>query len=304
MAWFKKARKPIAPSDGKASRVPEGLWVKCPGCSLVIYNKDLTANLNVCPTCAHHFRLSAAERLRMLFDADWTEHDRSLTSTDPLNFTDTKAYKARLLAGAAATGLKDAVIVASGAIDRIETVVAAMEYEFIGGSMGVVVGEKIARGIERAIERRTPIVIVCCSGGARMMEGALSLMQMAKVCGALARLDRAQVPYISVLTDPTTGGVTASFAMLGDLNIAEPKALIGFAGPRVIEQTIRQKLPDGFQRSEFLLEKGMLDLIVDRREMKAAIAGALRFMGATQAAAAPADGVADETVAEEPASQT
>ncbi len=220
-----------------------------------------------------------------------------------MNFTDTKAYKTRLEAGAAATGLKDAVIVASGAIDRIETVVAAMEYEFIGGSMGVVVGEKIARGIERAIERRTPVVIVCCSGGARMMEGALSLMQMAKVCGALARLDRARVPYISVLTDPTTGGVTASFAMLGDLNIAEPKALIGFAGPRVIEQTIRQKLPDGFQRSEFLLEKGMLDLIVDRREMKATIAGALRFMGATPAAAAPV-AAADEAVAGEPASQT
>jgi acetyl-CoA carboxylase carboxyl transferase subunit beta len=303
MAWFKKARKPIAPSDGKASRVPEGLWVKCPGCSQAIYNKDLAANLNVCPKCAHHFRLSAVERLRMLFDGDWTEHDSSLTSTDPLNFTDTKAYKARLEAGAAATGLKDAVIVASGAIERMETVVAAMEYEFIGGSMGVVVGEKIARGIERAIERRMPIVIVCCSGGARMMEGALSLMQMAKVCGALARLDRAQVPYISVLTDPTTGGVTASFAMLGDLNIAEPKALIGFAGPRVIEQTIRQKLPEGFQRSEFLLEKGMLDLIVDRREMKAAIAGALRFMGATQAEASPV-AAADEAVAGEPASQT
>jgi acetyl-CoA carboxylase carboxyl transferase subunit beta len=303
MAWFKKARKPIAPSDGKASRVPEGLWVKCPGCSQAIYNKDLAANLNVCPKCAHHFRLSAVERLRMLFDGDWTEHDSSLTSTDPLNFTDTKAYKARLEAGAAATGLKDAVIVASGAIERMETVVAAMEYEFIGGSMGVVVGEKIARGIERAIERRMPIVIVCCSGGARMMEGALSLMQMAKVCGALARLDRAQVPYVSVLTDPTTGGVTASFAMLGDLNIAEPKALIGFAGPRVIEQTIRQKLPEGFQRSEFLLEKGMLDLIVDRREMKAAIAGALRFMGATQAEASPV-AAADEAVAGEPASQT
>jgi acetyl-CoA carboxylase carboxyl transferase subunit beta len=303
MAWFKKARKPIAPSDGKASRVPEGLWVKCPGCSQAIYNKDLAANLNVCPKCAHHFRLSAVERLRMLFDGDWTEHDSSLTSTDPLNFTDTKAYKARLEAGAAATGLKDAVIVASGAIERMETVVAAMEYEFIGGSMGVVVGEKIARGIERAIERRMPIVIVCCSGGARMMEGALSLMQMAKICGALARLDRAQVPYISVLTDPTTGGVTASFAMLGDLNIAEPKALIGFAGPRVIEQTIRQKLPEGFQRSEFLLEKGMLDLIVDRREMKAAIAGALRFMGATQVEASPV-AAADEAVAGEPASQT
>jgi acetyl-CoA carboxylase carboxyl transferase subunit beta len=302
MAWFKKARKPIAPSNGKASRVPEGLWVKCPGCSQAIYNKDLTANLSVCPKCAHHFRLSAAERLRMLFDGDWTEHDRSLTSTDPLNFTDTKAYKTRLEAGATATGLKDAVIVASGAIDRMETIVAAMEYEFIGGSMGVVVGEKIARGIERAIERRIPIVIVCCSGGARMMEGALSLMQMAKVCGALARLDRAQVPYISVLTDPTTGGVTASFAMLGDLNIAEPKALIGFAGPRVIEQTISQKLPPGFQRSEFLLEKGMLDLIVDRRELKTAIAGALRFMGAAQAEASPV-AAADEAVAGEPASQ-
>jgi len=232
-------------------------------------------------------------RLRMLFDGDWTEHDRSLTSTDPLNFTDTKAYKTRLQAGATATGLKDAVIVASGAIDRMQTVVAAMEYEFIGGSMGVVVGEKIVRGIERAIERRTPVVIVCCSGGARMMEGALSLMQMAKVCGALARLDRARVPYISVLTDPTTGGVTASFAMLGDLNIAEPKALIGFAGPRVIEQTIRQKLPDGFQRSEFLLEKGMIDMVIDRRELKATIAGALRFMGARhkpQSPSAPTDG--------------
>jgi acetyl-CoA carboxylase carboxyl transferase subunit beta len=277
MAWFKKARKPIAPSDGKASRVPEGLWVKCPGCSQAIYNKDLAANLNVCPKCAHHFRLSATERLRMLFDGEWTEHDSSLTSTDPLNFTDTKAYKARLEAGAAATGLKDAVIVASGAIERMETVVAAMEYEFIGGSMGVVVGEKIARGIERAIAGHTPIVIVCCSGGARMMEGALSLMQMAKVCGALARLDRAQVPYISVLTDPTTGGVTASFAMLGDLNIAEPKALIGFAGPRVIEQTIRQKLPEGFQRSEFLLEHGMLDMVVDRRQLKKTLVRSLKF---------------------------
>jgi acetyl-CoA carboxylase carboxyl transferase subunit beta len=176
--------------------------------------------------------------------------------------------------------LKDALVVASGRIQGIETMVAAMEYSFIGGSMGVVVGEKIARAIERALERKCPLVIVCCSGGARMMEGALSLMQMAKICAALARLDRARLPYISVLTDPTTGGVTASFAMLGDLNIAEPKALIGFAGPRVIEQTIRQKLPEGFQRSEFLLEKGMLDLIVDRRELKAMLASALRFMGA------------------------
>jgi acetyl-CoA carboxylase carboxyl transferase subunit beta len=199
--------------------------------------------------------------------------------------------------------LKDAVIVATGSIDGIRTTVAAMEYGFIGGSMGVVVGEKIARGIERAIAERTPVVIVCCSGGARMMEGALSLMQMAKICGALARLDRARLPYVSVLTDPTTGGVTASFAMLGDINIAEPKALIGFAGPRVIEQTIRQKLPEGFQRSEFLLEKGMLDLIVDRREMKAAIANALRFMGASGALATTGAATAAAALAAEPAPQ-
>ena len=293
MAWFKKARKPIAASKEKSSRVPEGLWVKCPGCSQVIYNKDLATNLNVCPKCAHHFRISAAERLRMLFDGEsWIEHDAGLVSTDPLSFTDTKPYKARLKASIAATGGKDAVIVGSGTIDGIETVVAAMEYAFIGGSMGVVVGEKIARGIERAITARCPMVIVCCSGGARMMEGALSLMQMAKICGALAQLDRARLLYIAVLTDPTTGGVTASFAMLGDLNIAEPKALIGFAGPRVIEQTIRQKLPEGFQRSEFLLEKGMIDRVVDRREMKAMIANALRFMGAVRQPPPAAIGVA------------
>jgi acetyl-CoA carboxylase carboxyl transferase subunit beta len=284
MAWFKKTRKPMAASArAKASRVPEGLWVKCPDCSQVIYNKDLTTNLNVCPKCAHHFRIGAAERLRTLFDEGvWVEYDRGLVSTDPLQFTDTKPYEHRLKASMASTGLKDAIIVGSGRIEGIETIVAAMEYAFIGGSMGVVVGEKITRAIERAVDQRVPVVIVCCSGGARMMEGALSLMQMAKVCGALARLDLARLPYISVLTDPTTGGVTASFAMLGDLNIAEPKALIGFAGPRVIEQTIRQKLPEGFQRSEFLLEKGMLDFVIDRREMKAVVANALRFMGARQ----------------------
>jgi acetyl-CoA carboxylase carboxyl transferase subunit beta len=281
MAWFKKTKKPIAaPAKDKSSRVPEGLWVKCPDCGQAIYNKDLVTTLNVCPKCGHHFRIGAAERLRTLFDGEWIEHDVDLKSTDPLGFTDTKPYKSRLEKSIEATGLKDAIITASGTIDGIPAVVAAMEYDFIGGSMGVVVGEKIARAIERAIDARQPVVIVCCSGGARMMEGALSLMQMAKICGALARLDRERLPYIAVLTDPTTGGVTASFAMLGDLNIAEPKALIGFAGPRVIEQTIRQTLPEGFQRSEFLLEKGMIDLIVDRREMKAAIANALRFMGA------------------------
>src|SRR5262252_6776700 len=304
MAWFKKARKPIAAAKEKASRVPEGLWVKCAGCSQAIYNKELATSLNVCPKCGHHFRLSAVDRLKMLFDdGQWTEYDRGLVSTDPLSFTDTKPYLARLESGVEQTGLKDAVIVASGRIDGIETMVGAMEYGFIGGSMGVVVGEKITRAIERAIERRCPVVVVCCSGGARMMEGALSLMQMAKISGALARLDRARLPYISVLTDPTTGGVTASYAMLGDLNIAEPKAQIGFAGPRVIEQTIRQKLPEGFQRSEFLLEKGMIDLVVDRRELKQMIANALRFMGAVKAPVAAAPPPPETVAVVEPAAQ-
>ena len=295
MAWWKKdrtkGRKPVAGPE-KASRVPEGLMIKCPDCANIIYNKELADNLNVCPKCAHHFRIGAFDRLRMLFDEGaWTEYDKGLVSTDPLHFTDTKPYAVRLKTMVETTGLKDAVVVASGRLDGIDTVVAAMDYSFIGGSMGVVVGEKIARAIERAIDMRAPIVIVCCSGGARMMEGALSLMQMAKICGALAHMDRARLPYIAVLTDPTTGGVTASFAMLGDLNIAEPKALIGFAGPRVIEQTIRQKLPEGFQRSEFLLEKGMVDLIVDRREMKALIVRALRFMGARSVSTATPVGV-------------
>jgi acetyl-CoA carboxylase carboxyl transferase subunit beta len=223
--------------------------------------------------------MNAADRLALLFDdARWTEHDSDLRSTDPLRFTDTKPYRQRLETTILTTGRKDAVVTASGTIDGIPTVVAAMEYSFIGGSMGVVVGEKITRAIELAIEHRQPVIVVCCSGGARMMEGTLSLMQMAKISAALGRLDRAGLPYLSVMTDPTTGGVTASFAMLGDLNIAEPKALIGFAGPRVIEQTIRQKLPDGFQRSEFLVEKGMIDLIVDRRDMKTTIAYALRVL--------------------------
>jgi acetyl-CoA carboxylase carboxyl transferase subunit beta len=289
MAWFKKVRKPIEPQANKESRVPEGLWVKCPSCAEVIYNKDLAATQHVCAKCGHHFRLGAADRLRLLFDAEWEEFDAGLQSTDPLKFVDTKPYQKRLEATIEATGLRDAVICAVGRIGGIEASVAAMEYSFIGGSMGVVVGEKITRAIERGLERRLPVVIVSSSGGARMMEGALSLMQMAKISAALARLDRARLPYVSVLTDPTTGGVTASFAMLGDVNIAEPKALIGFAGPRVIEQTIRQKLPEGFQRSEFLLERGMLDLVVDRRELKAAVARVLRFgVAAPGAAAAPA----------------
>jgi acetyl-CoA carboxylase carboxyl transferase subunit beta len=296
MAWFKKVRKPIE-AGNKESRVPEGLWVKCPTCGQVIYNKDLAASLSVCTKCSHHFRLSAAERLRTLFDdGEWREHDADLMYTDPLKFTDTKPYRTRLESTLQATGAKDAVITATGFVSGIRTVIAAMEYSFIGGSMGVVVGEKITRAIERAIAMRAPVIIVSSSGGARMMEGALSLMQMAKISAALARLDRARLPYISVLTDPTTGGVTASFAMLGDVNIAEPKALIGFAGPRVIEQTIRQKLPEGFQRSEFLLEHGMLDAVVDRREMKDVITRVLRF---GQGASAPAP-AAPATPAAEP----
>jgi acetyl-CoA carboxylase carboxyl transferase subunit beta len=279
MAWFKKTRRPIEPQGDKTSRVPEGLWVKCPSCAQVIYNKELLANHQVCPKCAHHFRMNAADRLALLFDnSQWVEYDTNLRSTDPLQFTDTKPYRARLETTIRTTGRKDAVVTASGTIDQIPVIVAAMEYSFIGGSMGVVVGEKITRAIEMGIAKRQPVIVVCCSGGARMMEGTLSLMQMAKISAALGRLDRAGLPYLSIMTDPTTGGVTASFAMLGDLNIAEPKALIGFAGPRVIEQTIRQKLPEGFQRSEFLLEKGMIDVIVDRRELRDTIAHALRIM--------------------------
>jgi acetyl-CoA carboxylase carboxyl transferase subunit beta len=278
VAWFKKTRRQIARPDG-TSRVPEGLWVKCPSCSQAIYNKELAAALLVCPKCAHHFRMSASDRLAMLFDdGEWTELDRDLRSTDPLNFKGSKVYRDQLADGARATGLNDALIYAVGQLDGLPVVVAAMEYGFIGGSMNVVVGEKITRAAERSLAKREPLIVVSCSGGARMMEGALSLMQMAKISAALGRLDRAGVPFISVLTDPTTGGVTASFAMLGDVHLAEPKALIGFAGPRVIEETIRQRLPAGFQRSEFLLEHGMIDAIVDRRELKAMISRILRIM--------------------------
>ena len=283
MVWFKKIRKPIA-TPAETSRVPDGLWVKCGSCGKILYTKDLKKTLRVCSKCGYHFRLGAAERLRSLLDyGRWEEYDGDLVSTDPLGFHDTKPYQERLTASAKTTGLNDAVISAVGRLDGLEIQIVAMEYNFIGGSMGVVVGETITRAIERALERRIPLVIVCCSGGARMMEGALSLMQMVKISAALARLDRAGVPYLSVLTDPTTGGVTASFAMLADLNIAEPGALIGFAGPRVIDQTIRQKLPAGFQRSEFLLEHGMLDMIVDRRQLKATLARVLRFLGAREA---------------------
>jgi acetyl-CoA carboxylase carboxyl transferase subunit beta len=276
-AWFRREQTPLPPRE-QESRVPEGLYIKCGACKEIIYRKEVVQNLSVCPKCAFHFRISARERLDLLCDDGWQETDRGLVSSDPLAFRDTKAYAARLEDGKYKTNSLDAVITATGRLGGVPAVVAAMEYGFIGGSMGVVVGEKVARAVERALGERLPLLVVSCSGGARMMEGTLSLMQMAKISAALARLDAARLPFISLLTDPTTGGVTASFAMLGDVNVAEPGALIGFAGPRVIEQTIRQKLPAGFQRSEFLLEHGMLDMVVDRRELKATLVRTLRLL--------------------------
>ena len=256
----------------------EGLWIKCDSCRAIIWKKDLEANLMVCTKCGFHFKINARSRLKLLFDDEnWQEFDSALKTTDVLEFVDQKPYKERLRQAEQNTGLKDALISAEGTLAGWRAVVCAMEYRFIGGSMGAVVGEKITRAIEKAASQKTPLVIVSASGGARMMEGAVSLMQMAKISAALAKLVQARIPYISVLTDPTTGGVTASYAMLGDLNIAEPGALIGFAGPRVIEQTIRQKLPKGFQRAEFLLEHGMLDAIVPRPLMKIFIGRALDF---------------------------
>jgi acetyl-CoA carboxylase carboxyl transferase subunit beta len=277
VAWFKRQSGELDTSGEKTVRT-EGLWVKCEQCRQVIWKKDLEDNLNVCPKCDKHFRIDARTRLTQLLDENYEVFDTNLVSTDPLKFVDLKAYSSRLKQAQADTGLKDAIINARGKLNGRPVVVSSMEYSFIGGSMGAVVGEEITRAIEYATDTKTPIIIVSASGGARMMEGLISLMQLAKISAALTRLDDAKVPYISVLTDPTTGGVTASFAMLGDLNIAEPGALIGFAGPRVIEQTIRQKLPPGFQRSEFLLEHGMLDAVVDRRQQKPYVARALEFM--------------------------
>jgi acetyl-CoA carboxylase carboxyl transferase subunit beta len=280
MAWFKRESGDFD-SSGKKTVRTEGLWVKCENCRQIIWKKDLEENLNVCPKCEKHFRIDARTRLSLLLDENQYEtFDGNLSSTDPLKFVDLKAYSSRLRQAEHDTGLKDAVINAHGKLLGRPVIASVMEYAFIGGSMGAVVGEMITRAVERAADSKTPLIIVSASGGARMMEGVISLMQLAKISAALAKLDKVKVPYVSVLTDPTTGGVTASFAMLGDLNIAEPGALIGFAGPRVIEQTIRQKLPAGFQRSEFLLEHGMLDAVVHRKEMKPYIARALDFMAA------------------------
>lgn len=278
MTWFRREKQRLQPTEASRIRT-EGLWIKCEGCRQIIWKKDLQPTWNVCPKCNHHFRLDARARLRLLLDDDhYTEHDATVESTDPLGFVDLKPYRERLESAQRSTGLKDAIITAEGKMGGQAAIICAMEYSFIGGSMGCVVGEKITRAIERSIASKLPLIIVSASGGARMMEGTVSLIQMAKISAALARLDEARIPFLSVLTDPTTGGVTASFAMLGDLNIAEPGALIGFAGPRVIEQTIRQKLPAGFQRSEFLLEHGMLDAVVPRAELKGFLVRSLGFL--------------------------
>ena len=275
MVWFRRGESAERPS----SRVPEGLWVKCEGCREILYRKELERHLFVCPRCGHHHRVSARTRLAQLFDEGlWKELFGNVHSTDPLEFTDSKAYADRLRSMREKGQKSDAVVVAAGRLSGIRCIVAAMEYSFMGGSIGSAVGEKLTRAIERCVKSKLPFIIVSCSGGARMQEGILSLMQMGKISAALARLHAVRLPYISVLTDPTTGGVTASYAMLGDINVGEPGALIGFAGPRVIEQTIRQKLPEGFQRSEFLLEHGMLDLVVPRQELKETLARCLNHL--------------------------
>jgi len=301
MSWFKRPNPNLGPDDngepnGDSNRdfdaestfapIPEdaprvrteGLWIKCPGCRNPLFKAELETNLHVCPKCGHHFRIGARQRIDLLLEPGYTLLFGDLRSTDPLNFADVKSYKKRLADAQNQTGLNDAILTAEGALGPHTVVVSAMEYAFIGGSMGAVVGECIARAIDRSLASRRPLIIVSASGGARMMEGVVSLMQLAKIASGLAQLDEARIPYICLLTDPTTGGVTASFAMLGDLNIAEPGALIGFAGPRVIEQTIRQKLPEGFQRSEFLLEHGFLDAVVPRSQLKAYLVRALEFM--------------------------
>jgi acetyl-CoA carboxylase carboxyl transferase subunit beta len=279
MSWFRREDNKIEDTGAKTVRT-EGLWVKCESCEQVIWKADLEANLMVCPKCDFHFRMGSQARIEMLLDPGYELVDRELQSTDPLSFSDLKAYKTRLKEAQKRTGLNDAIQNALGVLGGQRVVLSVMEYGFIGGSMGAVVGETIARAVDRAHDTRQPLIIVSSSGGARMMEGIASLMQLAKISTALARLDDAKVPFISLLTDPTTGGVTASFAMLGDLNISEPGALIGFAGPRVIEQTIRQKLPEGFQRAEFLLKHGFLDAVVQRKDLKSYLSRALTFMKA------------------------
>jgi acetyl-CoA carboxylase carboxyl transferase subunit beta len=279
MSWLKREKAPIAQREERRVKVPDGLWTKCQSCSATLYSKDIEKNLNVCPKCNHHFRVSARQRIALLIDeGSFAEYDAGMISVDFLQFKDSKSYQERIDAAVAKGGSKDAVICGEGTIEEIPVQLSIFDFSFMGGSMGSVVGEKITRAIERGIEKHTPVIVISASGGARMQESILSLMQMAKTSAALAVLREKGLPFISILTDPTTGGVTASFAMLGDINIAEPKALIGFAGPRVIEQTIRQKLPEGFQRAEYLLDHGMVDIIVERKDMKQKLATILGML--------------------------
>ncbi len=279
MSWFEKIMPSRIKTERRTRSVPEGLWIKCPACDAVLYRAELERNLYVCPKCSHHMRIAARERLERFLDPGATEEiGVAIFPEDPLKFRDSKRYKDRLVQAQKATGENDALIVLAGKLNELPIVACAFEFQFLGGSMGSVVGERFKRGVDHCIQTRAPFVCFTASGGARMQEALYSLLQMAKTAAALSRLAQAHLPYISVMTDPTTGGVSASLAMLGDVNIAEPRALIGFAGPRVIQQTVRETLPEGFQRSEFLLEHGALDLIVDRRDMRDRIGGVLRML--------------------------
>ena len=289
MSWFEKIMPSRIKTERRTRSVPEGLWIKCPACDAVLYRAELERNLYVCPKCSHHMRIGGRERLEGFLDpGETTEIGAGVSPEDPLKFRDSKRYKDRLVQAQKATGERDALIVLAGKLQGLPIVACAFEFQFLGGSMGSVVGERFKRAVDHCIEHREPFVCFTASGGARMQEALYSLMQMAKTAAALSRLAQAHLPYISVMTDPTTGGVSASLAMLGDLNIAEPRALIGFAGPRVIQQTVRETLPEGFQRSEFLLEHGVLDMIVDRRDMRDRIAGVLRMLMKLPSAAAAA----------------
>jgi len=279
MSWLQKLLPPKIRTDGAKKSIPEGLWRKCQGCEAVLYATDLAQNLNVCPKCGHHHRLKARERLGLLLDAEGRhEIGAEVVPFDALKFKDSKRYSDRLAAANEETGETDALVVLQGAIKTIPVVVACFEFEFMGGSMGSVVGERFVRGVNAAVENQLPFVCITASGGARMQEGLFSLMQMSKTAAAVTRLARRRLPFVTVLTDPTMGGVSASFAFVGDVVMAEPGALIGFAGPRVIEQTVREKLPEGFQRAEFLLDKGAIDMIVDRREMRERLAAVLSLL--------------------------
>jgi acetyl-CoA carboxylase carboxyl transferase subunit beta len=279
MSWFEKIMPSRIKTERRTRSVPEGLWIKCPASDAVLYRPELERNLYVCPKCSHHMRIGARERLERFLDPVASEELGSkITPEDPLKFRDSKRYKDRLVQAQKATEENDALIVLAGKLHGLPIVASAFEFQFLGGSMGSVVGERFKRGVDHCIEHREPFVCFTASGGARMQEALYSLLQMAKTAAALSRLAQAHLPFISVMTDPTTGGVSASLAMLGDVNIAEPRALIGFAGPRVIQQTVRETLPEGFQRSEFLLEHGALDMIVDRRDMRDRINSILRIL--------------------------